>query len=173
MLKDLLVSKRWAIEKRWMDHILDSYPKDTRDFLKSQSNRFANPVGASIAGFVEKLYDWLIQGVDSQPEALCSSLDEVIRIRAVQDFCPADAVGFIFLVKPAIRETLHSEIVKQNLFEELFSLEARIDSIALLAFDIYVQCRERIFDLKANEIRRRTSRMLERVCHKYGMPFDG
>jgi hypothetical protein len=40
--------------------------------------------------------------------------------------------------------------------EELSRIERRIDQLGLLAFDIYMQCREKIYDLKANEMRART-----------------
>ena len=34
---------------------------------------------------------------------------------------------------------------------ELLNLESAIDDLALLAFDIYVECREKIYELKANQ----------------------
>src|SRR4030066_299715 len=46
------------------------------------------------------------------------------------------------------------------LFQEL---ESRIDELTLLGFDIFMQCREKIYDLKANEINKRTVGVLKRA----------
>jgi hypothetical protein len=44
---------------------------------------------------------------------------------------------------------LKKEIKKINP-EELVSIDTRIDSLALIGFDIFMQCREKIYDLKTN-----------------------
>lgn len=59
-----------------------------------------------------------------------------------------------------------------DLLGELLKLESRIDSLALTSFDIYMKCREKLFEMRAMEIRNRTSRILERACMKYGAPHD-
>ena len=40
--------------------------------------------------------------------------------------------------------------------------------MALLAFDQFMACREKLYDLKANELRRQTYRLLQRA--KIGSP---
>jgi hypothetical protein len=172
MLRDLLEKKRSEIVARWLELVFDTYPLDTSKFLRNKVNRFANPVGSTISDAVEKLYSGLAQGVDLQSEEVCLLLDNIVRIRAVQEFSPAHAVGFIFLLKKVVRETLAPEIRQYGLVEDLLTFESRIDNLALLAFDIYMQCREKIFEIRATEIRNRTSRILERACQKYGMPHE-
>ena len=88
------------------------------------------------------------------PSAVCG--DPIIRIRAIQDFSPSQAVGFMFDLKTIIRETVPVETKDGRNIEALHALDRRIDQLGLLAFDIYMQCREKILDLKANEMRART-----------------
>lgn len=171
-LEHFLVKKRTDILKRWVDLIFDTYPADGRSFLKNRKNRIANPVGASIVDGVDKLFDWLVQGDESDVGNICMFLDNIVRIRAVQEFSASHSIGFVFFLKKAIRETLGSEIRKEGLYEDLLTFESRIDSLALLAFDNYSQCREQLHQIRAAEIRNRTSRLLERACQKYGMPSD-
>jgi len=45
---------------------------------------------------------------------------------------------------------------------DLGALDGRIDEVALLAFDLFMRCREQMFTIKADEARRRTS-LLERM----------
>jgi len=172
MLDDLLAKNRTAILQRWFKLTLDSYPTDSRKFLNSLNNRFANPVGASIMEGMEGIYDLLLKSVVADSAEYVPFLDEIVRIRAVQDFSPANAVGFVFALKEAVREVLDSEIRENRYLEQLLAFESRIDRLALLAFNIYMQCRERLFEIRATEIRNRTSRILERACQKYGMPQE-
>ena len=172
ILEEFLVSNKTAILERWFELTVATYPADSRKFLNSKGNRFANPVGASISEGLEGVYDLLVKPGGAEPHEFVTFLDEIIRIRAVQDFSPANAVGFVFLLKKAAREAIGKEIRESRLLEQVVAFESRIDSLALLSFNIYMQCREKLFEIKATEIRNRTSRILERACQKYGMPQE-
>jgi hypothetical protein len=172
MLVKFLEQKKEAVLKRWLDLTADTYPPETRKFLVRDVNRFANPVGSSIQSGLEAIYDSLLQEDVGVTPPFMEQLDKIIRIRAVQNFTPAVAVGFVFLLKNAVREVAAKEIQDSRQFEELLTFESRIDKLALLSFNIYMQCRETIFDIRATEIRNRTSRILERACQKYGMPSE-
>jgi RsbT co-antagonist protein rsbRD N-terminal domain len=172
MLVKLLKKEKKAILKRWLDLTLDTYPQESKKFLARDVNRFANPVGSSIQLGMEAIYDSLLTEDDSVTPVFMEQLDKIIRIRAVQDFSPAVAVGFMFLLKIAVREVLAKDIQDSRRFEELLTFESRVDKLALLSFNIYMQCRETIFDIRATELRNRTSRILERACQKYGMPSE-
>jgi hypothetical protein len=159
--KDLLLEKKSAILKRWFDVILESYPADTSNFLKKQKNRFANPVGYTISQGIEGLFGEILQGIDS--EKVSPFLDNIIRIKAIQDFTPSQAISFIFLLKKVIREKLGSEVRENRISEELLTFESKIDDLALLSFDIYMKCREKVYELKANEVRNMTFRLLKKA----------
>jgi hypothetical protein len=58
---------------------------------------------------------------------------------------------------------LEAEIREKRLYEELLALESRIDALSLQSFDIFMKCREKIYDLKATELRDRTIRALKRA----------
>ncbi len=164
VLEHLLPQKRAAILERWFQLVLGTYPADTSRFLKQEKDRFINPVGYAISQEIEALYDELLQGMNSDKLADC--LDNIIRIRAVQDFSPSQTIAFIFLLKKAIREELASEITENRVFEELLKFESRIDKLVLLAFDIYMKCREKVFEIRVNEVkaeRERVFKLLERT----------
>jgi hypothetical protein len=159
--RDILQQKKSAILERWFRLILDTYPPDASQFLKKQGDPFANPVGCSISRGVEELFDELIDEGDS--DVVAPILDQIIRIRAVQDFSPARAVGFVFELKKSIRQELADELRAGATEHDLVELESRIDRMALLAFDIYMVCREKVYEIKANEAKNRTYMLLERA----------
>ena len=160
-LVELLKQKRTAVGKRWVDLTLQSYPADTQRFLKKQRDPFANPVGTTISKEIEHVFDELLQG--AQPEKVTPFLDRIVRIRAVQDFSPSQAVVFIFLLKKVIRTELAKEILEYGLSEDLVELEARIDDLALLTFDLYIKCREKLYEIKAKQASRQVSRLLRKA----------
>jgi hypothetical protein len=160
-IEGLLKQNRSTILKKWFSLIVETYPPETVVFLKKQKDRFANPVGSVILQGIEELYEQLLQGINY--EKVSTYLDNIIRIRAVQDFSPSKAILFIFLLKKVIREELEKDIREEGLSGELFALESRIDDLALLSFDIYMQCREKIYDLKAKELSNQTYTLLKRA----------
>lgn len=166
MLSDLLAARRESILKRWHQSILEGYPADTAGFMHREKDRFLNPVGHAISGEIGPIFDETVKGASS--EKLSSSLNNLLKIRAVQDFTPSQAAAFVFLLKKAIREELEPELRQQGLAAELLEFESRIDGVALLAFDLYVACHEKIYEIRIKEISNRSARVLERLNRIYG-----
>lgn len=166
MWQKLLLEHKDAILKRWLQLVVETYPADTAALLKREKDQFVNPVGHTISREIEALYDEILH--EMNPDKLTLSLDNIARIRAVQDFSPSQAIAFVFLLKKAIREQLEGDIRRDLSFEEVWEFEYRIDKVALLAFDIYTKCREKIYEIKANELRDRSKILLERMNLMYG-----
>jgi len=166
-LKSLLLQKKSPIVKKWCDVVLSTYPQESQKFLK-QKDRFANPIGNAIFKGIESLYDKLLQDADCDKISL--SLDEIIRVRAVQDFSPSRAVGFVFGLKKIIREELANELQQNVVSEEWATFESRIDGLSLLCFDIYAQCRQKISDIRVNEVKNQSARLLKMAGLAYELP---
>ncbi|MCL4558132.1 MAG: RsbRD N-terminal domain-containing protein [Deltaproteobacteria bacterium] len=168
-INDVLSEKRGAILTRWFDAIADSYPANASSFFKDRKDRFANPVGSAIKEATETVVDVLIDGTSmempgkNEGEKVYGCLDRVIRIRAVQDFTPSKAVGFIFLLKRVLREELQQELGKDGMYGQLLFLESRIDSMALVCFESYMKYREKLFELKVDEFKHMAFRLLEKA----------
>lgn len=173
ILEDLLSQKKAAILDRCFRLILETYPADTSRFLKQEKDRFVNPVGHTISQEIEVLFDELLQGMNSAK--LSASLENIIKIRAVQDFTPSQAIAFTFLLKKAIREELENEIRKKKIYEELLKFETKIDRVIFLAFDIYMKCRQKIYEIKIDEVKAQREgafKLLERINLEYGEKED-
>jgi hypothetical protein len=161
-LKELLLEKKSAILHKWFDIIVESYPPDTSKFLKKQKNRFANPVGSTILEGIEVIFDELLER-GSDTDRLRTFLENIVKVRAVQNFKPSQALSFILLLKKIIRDELNKQIKSEQLADELFSIDSEIDGLTLLAFDVYMQSREKIYEIKANESKRMNFRLLQRA----------
>lgn len=151
-LRDILVKERGNILNGWYNLILKTYHPESAVFLGKKNDPFANPIGhnisVSIKGILEELLNNMVQ------ERVIVLLSDIIRIRAVQDSNPSDTISLIFLLKQTLREATKGYIQEEQLFKELLAFEDEIDRLTLLSFDIFMKCREDVFNLKVNELRR-------------------
>ncbi len=168
MLEKLLEKNRKDLVAAWRRRILGTYPEETARFIKSEPNQFANPVGNVITQGVEAVFDELLSGAGSDDldeagdERMLAALDGLIRIRSVQNFRPAEAVGIVFLLKKVVRENLGKEIGANDLYREQLLFEDRVDRMALLAFETYMRCREDLFAIKTRALKNGPFKLHER-----------
>ena len=160
-LNKFLQLREETIRERWMERIVDSYPHRTAVFLKQKQNQFANPVGHILTVNVEIIFQKFLEEADLKEFRV--PLNEIVKVRSVQSFSPSQAISFLYLLKDAIRDELQDEVQDRQTFDELLTIEDRIDKLAFLAFDLYMQCREQIFELRVNEIKRTGFRLLQKA----------
>lgn len=161
MINELLTKYRSEILEIWVRNMYATYPAQTEKFLKKEKDPFANPVGVTIKHSFTSVFDELAGKMETQ--VIDSSLEDIIRIRAVQELPPSDALSFISLLKQTL-VTVFTENHENNIStEEWLSLLAKIDDISLRSFDIYMKCREKIYSLKADEIKRTNYRFLQKA----------
>ena len=171
-LDDLLERNKDAIVKKWLASVIDIYPPDTSIFMKRQKDPFANPVGNTLSVNLGPLFDELLNEMDY--ETITSRLNPILRVRAVQPILStSQSTGFIFSLKKVIREVLKKELSDFDMLKELLHFESKIDELTLIAFDVYLKCREKVYEIKANEERNRTFRAFERAGLLTEISADG
>ena len=142
-----------AIAEIWLWRVLRTYPCQSAEFLARERDPFRNPVGNSIRKTLGTLLSELLLGMDTN--RITEALDALMQIQAIQDLAPSRAVGFLFQLKDILR--------LQAAGPERELLEGRIDEMALRAFDLYMKYRERTYQARANEARRRVYVMERRL----------
>lgn len=171
MIEQLLEKNRKDLVAAWRRQILATYPEDTARFIRSEPNQFANPVGNVVTQGVEAVFDELLTASvggsltasdEGSDERMLAALDDLIRIRSVQNFRPAEAVGIVFLLKKVVREKLGKEIGANDLYREQLLFEDRVDRMALLAFETYMRCREDLFAIKTRALKNGPFKLHER-----------
>jgi hypothetical protein len=150
-LRDLLSEKRATILKRWLDLISGTHSSGSPSFSRPK-DEFSDPEGHTVAREIEALYHELLQDRMDSTKA-CASLDSILRIKAVQDLTPGQAIGFVFLLKEAIAEELVDEIESGQLLRQWLEFESRVDRLVSLAFEMYMQRREMICQLRVKEVK--------------------
>ena len=82
------------VAERWIERTLASYPAETLSLLSGEQDPFRNPAGHAIRESLTTLARELLGEMDEK--AIAPALDALVRLRAVQDFRPSDALRFIF-----------------------------------------------------------------------------
>jgi RsbT co-antagonist protein rsbRD N-terminal domain len=136
-----------AVARQWLSATIQAYPSATAQFLRQEKDIFRNPIGAALNEGMPLLVEELFGGME--PGKIAEALGGIVRIRAVQDFSPREAVGFIFMLKKILRDKLPAcpEVIGE--------LDSRVDDMALVAFDLFMRCREEVYELRLSETRRR------------------
>lgn len=159
-LTEALAGKKQEILSLWIERTLNSYASP--GFFKSARDPFANPVGSNIAAGLTALFDLLV--TKSELEAFTGPVDQVVRIRAVQDFTPAQAVAPFLELKWVIRQVLAGDKGTKPLLQALDTLDCEIDRVALTAFNVYSDCREQLYRNRIRELKSGSAALTDGGC---------
>ena len=157
-LLELLDEKKGAIIEQWIDCALSEYHHDASKFLKSQKDQFANPLGYNTRKSLNDIFNTLIQDVPVSNVA--QDIEDFIKMKSIQDAAPSAAVSFIFALKTIVRKACPTDQAAA-LEKEYLRFEARIDDMALLIFDMYMNSRELLYKVQLNEFKRGTHILTE------------
>lgn len=140
------------LAQKWADLILGTYPEQTQVVWRKNREQFSNPVGHAILQSTSELIPQLVAWNDA--EAVAASLEQIVKIRAVQDFTPGQALSFVFLFKKLLRSEFSEELSRNGQLSDLLRFETRVDNLAIMAFDLYVAARDQIARMRVEEVKR-------------------
>ncbi len=125
------------------------------------NNRFGNPVAYSISSGFETILDEIIAG--TRNARLDEALEEIVKIKSLEVEKPSMAVDFLFSLKTLIRNELMECSQNGISTGEMEKLNNDIDDLILSAFDIFMKCREKLYEIRSKEFIRRSYKLLERA----------
>ncbi len=137
------------IVSQWVNYTLSTYKSST--FFKKGPDKFSNPVGGNTREALGTLFKLLVKNAD--PEEFTIPLDQIMRIRSIQEFSASEAVAPIHAVKHIVREILAKDSERKQFVNDLYDFEFSVDLAVLAAFDLYMQCREQLYKVRIKEIK--------------------
>jgi hypothetical protein len=160
-LRELLIERQAALCGRWLDAILAEYGPLTASRWRRERDPFANPIGHALVTGLPELLAAVRDGGEPSAGAV-TALEDIVRIRSVQQLAPSRAVGFVYKLRDAIRAELEPELAGGAHAAEREEVDAGIERLALRAFDTYVGFREQILRLRQRELERSVASILRR-----------
>lgn len=157
---------REKIVNKWVEYTLSTYLSS--GFFIKENDKFANPVGGNIREALGRLFLLLCKGADSKE--FIPPLEQIMSIRSVQEFSPSQAVAPLNAVKHITREVFAADKERSQLVGELYDFEFAVDLAVLAAFDIYMQYRERLYQVRIKEIRSGSHILTDSRCPSHLLP---
>jgi hypothetical protein len=148
-LAEAFRNHRDKIVDKWVEYTLSTYSSSS--FFIRERDSFANPVGGNIRAALGRLFPLLVRG--AEVKELAEPLGQILAIRSVQEFSPSQAVAPLNAVKHITRDVFAADSERRHLVAELYDFEFAVDLAVLAAFDIYMDCRERLYQVRVAEIK--------------------
>lgn len=157
--------KRTLIIEKWFDALLNNYSPEAAKIFKREKDPFANPLGYNIHLGVEGIIDWFEKDEkEAGTEAVSVALDKILRILAVQEFTPGQALSFIVTFKKIIKNQMKDYYKnKDEMWSEWQIFDERVDNLILMAMEIYTNCREKLYQIKVDEANSRVYSLLRKA----------
>jgi len=150
------------IMETWFDALLKSYSPEAARIFKREKDPFANPVGYNIHLGLEGVLDWFIK--KEKDDNASDALDKIVRVYAVQDFTPSQAVAFLIVLKQIIKKQMKNHYKSQDEMWAYWQVfDAQVDNLMLIAMDLYTNCREKLYQIKVDEANKRVFSILRRA----------
>ncbi|MFC2149897.1 RsbRD N-terminal domain-containing protein [Calditrichota bacterium] len=146
----------------WSEAVLAEYSAEGARFLAGQKDRFLNPVGFVLNDGLAKIVEFVLSG--NSDVSLDEALEDILRIRAVQNFEPSAAMKFLVDLKKVLRQKFDAPQRQNGDLASFQTIEDRIDSLLLIAFDIYSRHREKISEIRIQELKRQMTPFYQREC---------
>lgn len=159
-LAEAFRNHRKKIVRLWVEYTLSTYKSST--FFGKEGDKFANPVGGNTREALDSLFVLLSKSAD--PKTFSEPLERIMQIRAIQEFAPSQAVSPIHAVKHITRDVLAADKDRCHLVNELYDFEFAVDMAVLAAFDIYMECRERLYSVRIAEIKSGRNILTDSKC---------
>ena len=157
--EDIISARRDAAIQKWTEAVFAMYPFETTGFIRTQRDQFANPVGHATRAAT---------GRDVDMEKVHASVAALIRIRAVQDLKPEQAVGVLYLYKSVLRELLLADMLAAGDVQGFLDMGDRVDTLCLMAFNLYLADREQVYAERVAQQRREASQ-IRRWAARHGL----
>ncbi len=165
-LAEAFRNHRDTIVNKWVAFTLSTYASSSF-FLRERDN-FANPVGGNIRDALGRLFPLLVRGAAATE--MHGPLEQILAIRAVQDFTPSQALAPLNAVKHITREVFTADRERSRFVTELYDFDFAVDLAVLAAFDIYMGCRERLHDVRIAEIKSGRDTITDSGCPSRLLP---
>ncbi len=160
-LNQLMQQRHDEILRQWFEQAIAAYPAESHKYFVKVKNEFTNPVGSNIYRSLGSLLAELSDKRDA--DQLYLHLEMILKIRAVQDMKPSKALAFLpsfkNLVQTIFAEEIKSGKVSQAELEDLFT---DLDTLTLVAFDMYTESKELLYNLRIAQIKE-TNDILQRA----------
>lgn len=150
----------------WFEKLISVFPETSLKYIRKHNEQFTNPIGFNLFNNLQVLLDCFLKN-DNKSDNFLTSLEEVIKLRLIQDISPFEKAN---IYKP-LREIILNKFSPALNKEELIEIYDYFQKFEETSFNKYLEIQELIFDIKKEEIRNRYGKILDRINKRYEKDF--
>ncbi len=143
----------------WLNEFLKHHGLDTVAVSRTVDDRFLNPAGHIIKAATSSLFK-AIMGEEIEQEKILRDMRELLRLQAIQQLSPAQALFPLVAVKEHIYDIVNSLLTTKEAFVQYKEITGRLDTLMLMAFDIFTQDKEDLYRIRIKEVKNAQSQIL-------------
>ena len=157
-MKSLIEQNKEWILKKWLNRRLALFSKQKHSLITTQMDQFQNPIRHEIFEGLKVILD----NFETKGEKFTESLDQILRVLAIQDFPPSRAMSLFYELKEIIQERAKKTGVSFG-HKEWVEFNSIVEKMTLEAFDSYIDHRETIYQLKVDESKNKAFMLLKKA----------
>ncbi len=154
----VLNARSQEILAAWRELVFASYPEPAAQLIRGTPDPFRNPLGYRLHEGTAAVMHALAAGPGGEG-AFQAALDPLMRPQAIRGQPPSEGIGFVFLLKRAIRKVLGDSVDTAA----LENMDRSVDDLALAAFDVYSRCRDEVQEIRVRAMRRRVASIFDHL----------
>jgi len=145
---------------QWKKESMEMFPEQSRNVMQVKTDPFSNPIPHALGKGIEMLVGDLCEDEENNLEKGLANLG---RLLGVQDMPPSQSLSFFFKLRPLVYK-LASRKRSKSIFpdDELHELQLWVEQKMLRLFDQFMIHREKIYQMKGDEIKQRNYMLLRK-----------
>lgn len=153
------VNNKSNILDEWYKCMVSSlYNSDETNYIMNEKDSFINPSGFILRAALTDIFEYLFE--EKELDKIDVSLEKFTKLLALKGNDAEQILAPLFLLKSKIITIIESLYSSDKGYNEISKTLSRFDSIILRVFNFYLKAREKIYEIRVNEVKRLTFSLL-------------
>lgn len=155
------VNNKSNILDEWYKCMVSSlYNNDETNYIMNEKDSFINPSGSILKDALTDIFGYLFEEEEKELDKINVSLEKFTKLLALKGNDAEKVLGPLFLLKSKIVANIESFYLSDKGYNEISKILSCFDRVILKIFDFYLKAREKVYEIRVNEVKRLTFSLL-------------
>jgi hypothetical protein len=158
-LRACVINDKERLLNEWYKNmVLSLYNNDETNYIMNEKDSFINPSGYILKNALVDIFVYLFEGIEL--DKITESLEKFAKLLALNGSDTEKNLNILFLLKNKIEEFVKTQRIFENCQDEFFYITSKFDRLVHKLFVLYASARDKIYEIKINEVKRLTYSLL-------------
>ena len=151
-------NKRNILDEWYKCMVSSLYNNDETNYIMNEKDSFINPSAFILKNVLADIFGYLFE--KTELDKINGSLEKFTKLLALKGTDTEKILGPLFLLKSKIVANVESLYLSDKGYSEITKILSCFDRVILKIFDFYLKAREKIYEIRVNEVKRLTFSLL-------------